>query len=136
MNSSNQDGIFRAKEGFVYQIPGLPLMNEGISPLAGSIYTEELLATQEGVVAKNGFVFANGKHPKRNIFAFYRKDIGDIIFDIDNWDNSSVTLIERQEWMDKTEEDAQADIESRASDQSTEIEELIIETILGIPRAS
>lgn len=132
-NPSENNGVFRAQSGHVYQIPTLPMMNEGINPITGSVYTDTLLATQNGVTAKNAFVFNTGKHPTRNIFSFYRKEIGDVIFDLDEWDHESVSVIEKQEWMERSEEDAIAEIDSRASDPTTEVEELILETLLGIP---
>lgn len=130
---NENSGVFRSEEGYVYQIPTLPMMNEGINPITGSVYSDTLLATQNGVTAKNAYIFGTGKHPTRNIFSFYRKEIGDIVFDLDDWDHESVSVIERQEWMERNEEDAIAEIDARSSDPTAEVEELILETILGIP---
>lgn len=127
------NGVWKADEGFVYQIPTLPISMEAINPITGSVYSETLLATQNGVTAKNAFVFNTGKHPNRNIFSFYRKEIGDVIFDLDDWDPDSVSVIERQDWMEKNEEDAIAEIDARSTDPTVEVEELILETLLGIP---
>ena len=92
-----------------------------------------MLATENGVSAKNSFVFNTGKHPSRNIFAFYKREIGDVIFDIDDWDQESVAIIQKQEWMDRSEQDAMAEIDARAEDPATQVEEIILESILGIP---
>jgi hypothetical protein len=135
MSASPEDssGVFKAQEGQVYQIPTLPMMHSAINPITGAIYTDTLLATENGVSAKNAFVFNTGKHPTRNIFAFYRREIGDVIFDIDDWDQESVAVIQKQDWMDRSEQDAIAEIDARAEDPTTQVEEIILESILGIP---
>lgn len=130
--TAENNGVFQCQAGFLYQIPTLPMMHEGINPIAGSVYCDTLLATQNGVTAKNAFVFNTGKHPSRNIFSFFRRDIGDVIFDLDEWDQESVSVISIQDWMERSEEDAMAEIEARANDPTTEVEELILETLLGI----
>src|ERR1035437_9332562 len=92
----------RAHENCVFQIPTTPTMTGEIDPLTEALYSENLEAGGDGIIAKDAFVFAIGKHPSRNLFVFYRKDIGDVTFDPEDIDPLQV---EKQDWMEKSEED-------------------------------
>jgi len=126
--TSSKDA-FSAKQNYVWQLPTqAALYSEDANPMAGAIFSETLLASASGIVAKNAFVFAHGKHPTRNFFVFYRKDLGDMIFQPQE---ANPTQIERQDWMDKDEEDAMAELDAKAADPSSELEEALLEMILG-----
>jgi hypothetical protein len=133
---NNLSDIFSAKANYVWQLStgmggqpasGRPAWGDG-DPMVTSVFSETLMASPSGIVAKNAFVFAHGKHPTRNFFVFYRKDIGDMIFDPQE---ANPKQIGRQEWMDKEEEDAMAELDAKAADPSAELEESLLEMILG-----
>lgn len=123
----NTKQSFPADPNQVWQIPNSPQPEEETT-LVGSTFSDRLMATEDGIVAKEAFVFAMGKHPLRNIFVFYRREIGDVTYYPDHINPHQV---ERQDWMEKTEEDALAEIESRADDPATESQETLLESILG-----
>lgn len=126
---NTQEDIFSAKPNHVWQLPTQAAMyTQDSNPLVGAIFTETLVAAPTGIIAKNAFVFANGKHPTRNFFVFYKKEIGDAVFDPQE---ANPSQIERQDWMDKDEEDATAELDAKAADPSAELEELLLEMILG-----
>jgi hypothetical protein len=118
---------FPAPPNYVWQIPTNNSEDDS-NPLIAAIFADKLIASEEGIIAKDAFVFAPGKHPLRNIFVFYRKEIGDVVFPPDDIE---LDQVERQEWMEKTEEDALAEIESRAEDPASDIQERLVESILG-----
>jgi hypothetical protein len=127
--TADQKDTFSAKPNHVWQLPTQAAMySQDSNPIVGAIFAETLMASPAGIVAKNAFVVANGKHPTRNFFVFYRKDIGDTVFDPQE---ANPNQIERQEWMDKDEEDATAELDAKASDPAAEWEETLLEMILG-----
>lgn len=126
---NQQNDIFSAVPNFVWQLATqASLFAENNDPIVSSIFSETLLAAPVGIIAKNAFVFAHGKHPTRNFFVFYRKEVGDMTFDPQE---ANPKQIERQEWMDKTEEDAISELDAKAADPSSELEETLLELILG-----
>jgi hypothetical protein len=126
---NQQEDTFSADANQVWQLPtrALKIVNSEDDNV-GNVFSETLVASPEGIVAKNAFILAHGKHPTRNFFVFYRKDVGDMIFEPQE---ATPTQTERQEWMDKDEEDAMAELEAKAADPSAELEELLLEMILG-----
>jgi hypothetical protein len=130
MSTEIQDG-FTAKANHVWQLPtqaAMYLSAEENNPMVGAIFAETLMATDLGIVAKNAFVFAHGKHPTRNFFVFFRKNIGDMSFEPKE---AHPSQIERQDWMDKDEEDALAELDAKEADPASELEEALLELILG-----
>jgi hypothetical protein len=123
---------FSAKPNHVWQLPNpllpaYPINGEPTNPLE-FIYTETLQAGKEGIIAKNPFVFTHLKHPTKNCFVFYRRDIPNQSFPPDKLDPKQV---ERQEWMEKDEEDAHSEMEEKISDATAELDETLLELILG-----
>lgn len=126
---SAQEDTFSAKPNYVWQLPTqAAIYTQDANPMVGAIFAETLMASPTGIVAKNAFVVANAKHPTRNFFVFYRKDIGDTVFDPQE---ANPNQIERQEWMDKDEEDATSELDAKAADPAAELEEALLEMILG-----
>lgn len=126
---NQQNDIFSAKPNFVWQLSTqAALFAQTNDPLVSSVFAETLIAAPSGIIAKNAFVFAHGKHPTRNFFVFFRKEVGDMTFDPQD---SNPKQVERQEWMDKEEEDAIAELDAKAADPASELEETILEMILG-----
>lgn len=120
---------FSTPPNLVWQIPLDPTKPDPIGNLLiNCLFSETLIASSEGIIAKNAFVLAVEKHPTRNFFTFYKRYIGDIVL---NPSETEIRKIERQDWMDKQEEDAEAELEAKASDPSSELEETLLETILG-----
>lgn len=127
--STSQEDTFSAKPNYVWQLPTqAAAYSQDSNPVVGAIFSETLVASPAGIIAKNAFVIANGKHPTRNFFAFYRKDIGDAVF---NPQEANPNQIERQDWMDKDEEDATAELDAKASDPAAELEETLLEMIMN-----
>jgi hypothetical protein len=122
---------FSAKPNYVWQLPNPSLPDvrtmEPTNPL-DCIYTETLVATKEGILAKNPFIFTHIRHPAKNCFVFFRSDISNKIFRPETLEPKQV---ERQEWMDKDIEDAQLEMESKMADTTSEIDETLLEMILG-----
>ena len=127
--SATQTDIFISRPNYVWQLPTQAAMqSQDSTPIVGAIFSETLMASPSGIVAKNAFVIANEKHPTRNFFVFYRKEIGDAVFDPQD---TNPNQIERQDWMDKDEEDATAELDAKATDPAAEWEETLLEMILG-----
>jgi len=121
---------FTANNNHVWQIPTqAALYTKDANPMVGAVFSETMVASPQGIIAKNAFVFANTKHPTRNFFVFYRKDIGDALFDQPQ--NISPSQCERQDWMDKDEEDALAELDALAADPSGDLQEALLNMILG-----
>jgi hypothetical protein len=121
---------YTAKTNHVWQIPTqAALIAEGTDPLLGAVYAETLRASPEGIIAKNAFVFGQKKHPTRNFFVFYKREVGDVTFPAENAHPSQVI---RSDWMDKDEEDAFAELDEKANDPSGELEETLLESIIGV----
>jgi ADP-glucose pyrophosphorylase len=95
------------------------------------VFAETLIASSEGIVAKNAFVYGSIKHPTRNFFVLHKKDIGDVTFPTTEADPSQ---IERQEWMGKDEDDAITELDNKANDPASEVEEQLLEMILGFSK--
>jgi hypothetical protein len=130
---SQQNDIFSAKTNYVWQLSTqAALFADSNDPMISSVFSETLIAAPTGIIAKNAFVFAHGKHPTRNFFVFFRKEVGDMTFDPQD---SHPRQIERQEWMDKEEDDAMAELDAKAADPSSELEETLLEMILGFKPA-
>lgn len=126
---NHQEDTFSAEANLVWQLPTKALkLVPNDDDNVGTVFSETLIASPEGIIAKNAFILAHGKHPTRNFFVFYRKDIGDMVFDPQEADPKQT---ERQDWMDKDEEDAVTELEAKAADPSAELEELLLEMILG-----
>lgn len=120
---------FSAKPNHVWQIPThAAIYAQDANPMVGAVFAETMVASRQGIIAKNAFVFANSKHPTRNFFVFYRQDIGDQLFEPQD---ISPTQCERQDWMDKDEEDAIAELDAKAADPMGDLEEALLDMILG-----
>lgn len=121
---------FSAKPNHVWQLPNpsYTLTLEETSNPMECIYAETLVASREGIIAKKPFVFSHIKHPTKNCFVFYRKEISPKTF---SPESTEPKQIERQDWMDKDEEDAYAELEAKSSDTSSEVDETLLEMILG-----
>ena len=91
---SQQEDIFSAEINQVWQLPTKALKlvsNEDDN--VGTVFSETLIASPEGIIAKNSFILAHGKHPTRNFFVFYRKDVGDMVFlNRNTIDNADCTM--------------------------------------------
>jgi hypothetical protein len=125
----NREDTFSAKANHVWQLPTRAAMfAKDANPMVGAVYAETLVATPGGIVAKNAFAFASGKHPTRNFFVFYRREVGDTVFDPQE---ATPTQVERADWMDKDETDAMAELDAKSTDPTAELEEAILELILG-----
>ena len=123
---------FSAKPNHVWQLPNpllpaFPPSGEPVNPLE-CIYTETLQATKEGIMAKNPFIFTHLRHPTKNCFVFYKKEIPHQTF---NPETLEPKQVERQDWMDKNEEDAHNEMEEKISDATSEIDETLLDLILG-----
>jgi len=132
--STNNPKVFQPEPYHIYQMNPKEALLQNSNPTTGSMFCEVLEASDEGIIAKNAFVFASGKHPTRNIFAFYRKELGDVTMILEELGEPPAIQVRKQDWMDKTEEDAFAEIEEKSQDPTTELEEMMLETLLiGIP---
>jgi len=124
------DTTFSAKPNYIWQLPN-PLYSKFVldeSNPFSYIFTEVLTAAKDGIVAKRPFVFSHLKHPQKNFFVFYRKEINSLTFDPES---TKINQVERIEWMDKDEEDAYAELEAKGADIASEIDETLLEMILG-----